>query len=129
MPATAELAFTVGTDDTAAALGSGDLPVLATPRLLAWCEAATIAVAAGALGPDGEHRSSVGTRVQLEHLVATGVGGTVRVMATLEASDGRLLKFSVVALDAQERCVATAEITRVLVDADRFLARVKPAQH
>ncbi len=102
--------------------------MLATPRLLAWCEAATIVVAVEALGPEGEKRSSVGTRVQLEHLVATGVGGTVRVMATLKASDGRLLTFSVVVLDAQERCVATAEITRVLVDADRFLARVKPAQ-
>ena len=37
----ATLTFTVGDDDTAEALGSGSLPVLGTPRLLAWCEAAT----------------------------------------------------------------------------------------
>ena len=42
-PTTATLSFTVTDDDTAAALGSGSLPVLATPRLLAWCEAATCA--------------------------------------------------------------------------------------
>ena len=103
--------------------------MLATPRLLAWCEAATCAAATLASGSDSAPgRTSVGTRVQLEHLVATGVGGTVRVTATLLASDGRLLRFSVVALDADERCVATAEITRVLVDADRFMARVRPAQ-
>ena len=50
--------------DTATALGSGDVAVLATPRLLAWLEAATVAAAADVVGP-GE--TSVGTRVELEH--------------------------------------------------------------
>ena len=45
----ATLEFTVTEDDTAVALGSGDLPVLATPRLLAWCEAATCAAVEAAL--------------------------------------------------------------------------------
>ena len=51
--------FTVADDDTAAALGSGDLPVLGTPRLLAWCEATTCAALAEELtGAE----TSVGTR-------------------------------------------------------------------
>ena len=41
----ASVTHVVGPDDTAAALGSGDLPVLGTPRLLAWCEEATVAAA------------------------------------------------------------------------------------
>ena len=58
MTTTATLAFTVTDADTAAAVGSGDLPVLGTPRLLAWAEAATCAAVADELD---EHRTSVGT--------------------------------------------------------------------
>ena len=78
----ASLTFTVTDDDTAAALGSGCLPVLGTPRLLAWCEAATCA----AIEPElGEGETSVGTRVTLEHTRGSRVGvrlvriGLVRV--------------------------------------------------
>ncbi len=121
----ATLTFTVGDGDTADALGSGDLAVLATPRLLAWCEAATCAVDLRTAAAPG--RTSVGTRVQLEHLMASGVGTEVQVTATLERSDGRLLHFAVVAHDDADRLLATGEVTRVLVDAERFLARVPAA--
>ena len=60
----ATLGFTVTDADTAAAVGSGSLPVLGTPRLLAWCEAATCAAIDPTL-PEGS--TSVGTRVELEH--------------------------------------------------------------
>ena len=63
-------------DDTAHALGSGDLEVLATPRLLAWCEQATVRALAGRLA-DAE--STVGTRVELVHQRATAVGADVMV--------------------------------------------------
>jgi len=96
--------------------------VLATPRLLAWCEAATCAVEV----PGAQGRTSVGTRVRLDHLAAGGVGTTVRVTATLESQDGRLLRFAVRAQDGDERLLATGEVTRVLVDRERFLARVSP---
>ena len=91
----ATLEFTVGEADTAAAVGSGDLPVLGTPILLAWCEAATCAAVAAALGV-GE--TSVGTRVSLEHLAASPVGERLSVSATLVYVDGRLLRFEVVAV-------------------------------
>jgi fluoroacetyl-CoA thioesterase len=115
------LKFTVTDDDTALAVGSGSLPVLGTPRLLAWCEAATCAEIEPALA-DGE--TSVGTRVQLEHLAASPVGAELEVSATTAYVDGRLHRFTVAARHAADgKVVASGEVTRVVVDAARFSAR------
>ena len=122
-PREARLTFTVTDDDTAAALGSGSLPVLGTPRLLAWCEAATCAALDGALPPGG---TSVGTRVALDHLAASPVGQQVEVTASASYVDGRLHRFAVAArhLGGNGKVVGTGEITRVVVDAERFLSRL-----
>jgi fluoroacetyl-CoA thioesterase len=118
------LSFTVTEDDTAIALGSGSLPVLATPRLLAWCEAATCAGIEPALG---EGETSVGTRVQLEHLAASPVGAEVEVTAESAYVDGRLHRFTVAARHrADGRVVGAGEVTRVVVEAERFMARISP---
>jgi fluoroacetyl-CoA thioesterase len=121
----AMLTFTVGDDDTAIALGSGSLPVLGTPRLLAWCEAATCA----AIEPTLEEGStSVGTRVELEHRAASPVGAEVQVSVAASYVDGRLHRYTVVAShagdDGDGKVVATGEITRVVVDSERFLGRL-----
>ncbi len=123
---TATLTFTVTAEDTALAVGSGSLPVLGTPRLLAWCEAATCAAIEPALA---EGSTSVGTRVQLEHLAASPVGAVVEVSATSVYVDGRLHRFSVAARHAggtakNAMVVAAGEVTRVVVDAERFLSRI-----
>ncbi len=121
---TATLDFTVTDDDTAVALGSGDLPVLATPRLLAWCEAATCAAVDASLT---DTSTSVGTRVQLEHVGASAVGAQVRVTASVVYVDGRLVRFEVVAEQApDDKVVAHGEVTRVVVDRERFLSRLAP---
>jgi fluoroacetyl-CoA thioesterase len=122
-PQEARLTFTVTDDDTAAALGSGSLPVLGTPRLLAWCEAATCAALEASLPPGG---TSVGTRVALDHLAASPVGQQVEVTASASYVDGRLHRFTVAArhLGGNGKVVGTAEITRVVVDAERFLSRL-----
>ena len=120
---TASLSFEVTAADTALALGSGDVEVLATPRLLAWCEAATVAALAGGEGLAAT-ATSVGTRVRLDHLAATPVGGQVEVTATLQHRDGRLVRFDVAATDRSGRVVATGEVFRVVVERDRFAARV-----
>ena len=118
----ATLSYVVGADDTAAALGSGSLPVLGTPRLLAWLEAATCAALEPIL-PDGS--TSVGTRVQVDHLAASPVGATVEVSASSAYDDGRLHRFAVAARDgASGKVLAAGEITRVVVHAERFLARL-----
>jgi predicted thioesterase len=119
----ATLTFTVTDDDTAAAVGSGSLPVLGTPRLLAWCEAATCAAVEPALA-DGE--TSVGTRVSLEHLAPSPVGQQVEVTASASYVDGRLHRFTVAArhLGGNGKVIGTGEVTRVVVDGERFLSRL-----
>ena len=112
--------FTVTEDDTAFAVGSGSLPVLGTPRLLAWCEAVTCA----AIDPTLEDgRTSVGTRVTLEHLAASPVGAEITVSASSSYVDGRLVRFTVAAREGA-KLVGNGEVTRVVVDAERFLSRL-----
>jgi len=117
---TATLERTVGDDDTSLAVGSGTLLVLATPRLLAWCEAATSEAIAPALEVG---QASVGTRVSLEHMAPSSVGATVQLTASVVHVDGRLVRFSVSAREAG-KLVGSGEVTRVVVDAERFMSRV-----
>ena len=109
-------------EDTALALGSGDVPVLATPRVVALAERATCAAVAPHLTDD---LTTVGTRVEVDHLVPTPVGGTVTVEAVLEGIEGRRLTFGVRVSDT-ERAVATGTVVRVLVTRERFLRTVAP---
>lgn len=117
--ATARVELTVTDADTAQALGSGDVPVLATPRVLALAEAATVAATATEL-PTG--MTTVGTRVTLEHLAATPVGRSVAAMAKLAEIDGRRLVFDVVVFEAGTT-VARGSVERILVDRHRFVER------
>ena len=119
----ATLSFTVGDADTALALGVGTLAALGTPRLLAWWEAATCAAIEPALA-DGA--ISVGTRMTLEHLAASPVGQEVEVSASTTYVDGRLHRFTVSArhVGGDGKVVGAGEVTRVVVDAERFLARL-----
>lgn len=114
----ARVELTVTDGDTAQAIGSGDVPVLATPRLLALAEAATVAATATRLPPGA---TTVGTRVELAHAAPTPVGRTVVAEARLATVDGRRLTFEVTVADG-EAPVATARIERVLVDRRRFLS-------
>lgn len=111
----------VTVEDTARALGSGDLEVLATPRLLSWCEHATVLALAGELA-DGE--TSVGTRIDLAHLRPSPVGAAVTVRADLVHVDGRLLRFDVHAEDLEGVALGHGQVTRVVVDRQRFLDRL-----
>src|SRR5689334_10337485 len=111
--------FVVSEADTAVAVGSGSLPVLGTPVLLAWCEAVTCEV----LGLT-EPQTSVGTRVALEHLAASALGATVVVTATVSYVDGRLVRFDVSARQPDGKLLGSGEVTRVIVDGERFLSRI-----
>jgi fluoroacetyl-CoA thioesterase len=117
---TATREFVVSGQDTALAVGSGSLEVLGTPILLAWCEAVTCA----ALDlPEGS--TSVGTRIALEHLAASPLGAAVSITATVAHVDGRLIRFRTEARDpATGKLLGSGEITRVIVDPERFLSRV-----
>lgn len=107
--------------DTALALGSGGLAVLGTPRLLAWCEAATCRALEGRLPPGS---SSVGTAVALQHLAPSAVGEMVTVVAVVRTATGRRIGFEVEATDAGGTVVGRGTVERVVVDDARFLARL-----
>lgn len=111
--------------DTATALGSGDVPVLATPRLIAWMEAATVRAAAPFLWTG---QTTVGTAIRIEHRRATTVGGSVEITATPPRDPAsRRLTFDVQAIDGSGRVVAVGQIDRAIVDRQRFLASVSAA--
>ena len=118
---TASITFTVEEGDTALAIGSGDVPVLATPRLVTLVEKASVAAIGDKLGPD---KTSVGYEVQLAHLSPTPVGSEVTAEATLEGVEGRRLTFRVAVTDARG-LVAAGRITRVVVVRDRFIERAQ----
>ena len=105
--------------DTAIALGSGDVPVLGTPRLVAWLEAATVSTAASLL-EDGH--TTVGTAVRVKHRAPTAVGGTIGCTAeVLSGPDekGRLT-FAVRAVDGEGQVAGEGEIDRVIVERATF---------
>jgi predicted thioesterase len=114
--ATAFAHLTVTDADTARAVGSGDVAVLATPRLLALCEEATVAALAPVLAP---HETSVGARVVLDHLAPSPVGAHVSAEAVLTTVEGRRLTFRVVARQG-ERVIAQGSVLRVIAARTRF---------
>lgn len=105
--------------DTAIALRSGEVAVLATPRLVALCEEATCAALAGRLAPG---TTSVGTQIQFSHLAPSALGITVTAEAVLDKVEGRRLVFTVSASDPNG-LVGAGKVTRVLVEIDRFVKR------
>lgn len=112
-----EADLVVAQQDTAIAVGSGEVPVLATPRVIALCEQATVVAVSRQLGAN---ETTVGMRVQLDHLVPTKVGGKVKAEATLEKVEGRRLTFTVSVSDARG-LIAAGKVTRVVVDIERFM--------
>jgi fluoroacetyl-CoA thioesterase len=107
--------------DTASALGSGDVPVLGTPRLLALAEQASCRAVEDAMESG---QSSVGTHVELAHLAPSAVGERVDVHAELVEVDGVTLRFEARAEHPHDgKLVAQGRLIRVIVDRTRFLAR------
>jgi fluoroacetyl-CoA thioesterase len=112
---------TVTEDMTADRLGSGDVPVLGTPVVLALVEAAAVAAVADELEPG---TTTVGASVGLDHLAPTPVGGTVTATAALAQVEERRLTFRFEVTDAAGP-VARGEHVRVIVDRDRFLGTAR----
>ncbi len=117
--------------DTAIQAGSGDVPVLATPRLLALAEAACVTALESHLDAG---MTSVGTGVALEHRRASPVGTEIEVEAELTEVTGRRLVFSFIARHVRpgmdsgpdedgELVAGAGTVARVVVDRDQFLAR------
>ena len=108
----------VSEDMTAQALGSGEVPVLGTPALVALVERAAVEALSGRLG-DGE--TSVGATIELHHLAPTPVGEPVMATVRLASIDDRTLDFEIEVLD-RAGTVARGRHRRVVVDRDSFVA-------
>jgi len=120
---TATVSLDVTDDDTALAIRSGDVGVLATPRVVALAEEAAVKALDGALSAGS---TTVGYRVQLDHLAPTMPGTTVTAEAVLEAVEGRRLT-SRVAITDPRGLVAAGRITRVAVERNRFMEKAAGA--
>jgi fluoroacetyl-CoA thioesterase len=117
----ASVVRTVGEQDTAAAVGSGDLPVLGTPVLLAWLEAAAVEVC----GSSAE-QTSVGARAGIDHLRPSPVGARLTCTATVAEVDGPMVTFKVSAVQSvngEEVLVGRGLVTRAVVERERFMSR------
>jgi predicted thioesterase len=119
----AQLELTVTDADTAEWFRSGNVPVLATPRLIALCEEASCRATDGHLT---KAQTSVATRVQFDHLAPVAVGKVILAEATLVKVEGRRLTFTVSAARLEGDgggLVGAGRVTRVLVDEATFLAK------
>jgi predicted thioesterase len=118
--ASATRSLTVSESDTAPHHRSGDVPVLATPRLIALCEEATVAAVAPHLPDD---HTTVGARIEFDHLAPSAVGSEIHAKAGLTTIDGRMLTFAVTVAHAGKE-IARGTVIRAVVDRTRFLERL-----
>ena len=111
----ARSAATVAAGNTAAAMGSGDLAVFATPAMVALMENA------GEL-PGGA--TTVGSEMNVTHIKPSGLGAEITATAVLAEVEGRKLTFNVGARDA-EGLIGEGIHVRYIVDREKFMAKVK----
>lgn len=112
--------LTVGEQNTAIAFGSGDMPVLATPQMVALMENAAMLAVSPEL-PEGS--TTVGSMINTSHLRPTAVGQTIKATATLEAVEGRKLTFSIRAEDSNGT-IGEGTHVRYIVDREKFMSKL-----
>lgn len=115
-----EESVVVDENKTAAAYGSGDMNVYATPAMVALMEQACMKLAAQKLP---ETHSTVGTSVDIKHIKATPLKQSVRCKALLEKVDGPKLTFSVEAHDEDGK-IGFGTHKRFVVEKESFLKNI-----
>ncbi len=111
---------TVTAEDTSVVVGSGDLDVLATPRLITWCENAAFQVCQQSI--DADH-TTVGTTIKMEHVRGSAVGTELTVHCAEPINDGRRLVCHLRVTDSEGEELARGEVHRAVVDPDRFMRK------
>ena len=101
-------------------VGSGDLPVFATPMMMALMENAAMLCVADEL-ENGS--STVGGQISSSHIKPTGLGKTVTATAELISAEGRKLKFKVSASD-EGGLIGEGEHLRFIIDKEKFMSKV-----
>lgn len=110
--------------NTAVLLGSGALPVLGTPAMVALMEQAACNALSVHL-PLGT--TTVGTSLAIKHLTATPLGHHVQATATVTAVEGQRVTFTVAAYDEKEK-IGEGTHERFVVNAERFMQKVNSKQ-
>jgi predicted thioesterase len=118
---TAAVSAKVDESNTALAVGSGNLPVFATPMMIALMEQAACAVLSDALPED---ETSVGTMINVQHSAASPIGATITATATITAVFGRKITFKVTASDNIGE-IGNGTHERFVVDSERFMGRAE----
>ena len=106
-------------NNTASAVGSGLVPVFATPYMIALMENAAVNAVLPALAED---EGTVGTKLNVAHSAATPVGMKVWAEATLTAVEGKKLSFDVVAFDECGE-IGRGTHERFVIKPEKFLAK------
>ncbi|MBP3258317.1 MAG: thioesterase family protein [Bacteroidales bacterium] len=111
----------VAPEDTAISQGSGQLKVLATPRLVALMENAAMLTVAPSLSPE---ETTVGGQISITHLAPSAVGTEIAATAVLEKVEGRKLTFSVSAKEG-DKLIGEGTHIRFIVNKEKFMAKLK----
>ena len=111
---------TVSAGNTAAAMGSGDLDVFATPAMVALMENAAMSAVADEL-PEGS--TTVGAMMNTTHIKPSAVGDTVSATAVLKEVEGRKLTFEVRAQDSKG-VIGEGTHVRYIVDKEKFMSKL-----
>lgn len=119
-----EVRLVVTEEDTAQHLGSGNVAVLATPRMIALMEKASVKAVDHFLPPG---QATVGSEIRVRHLAATPQGMEVTVYSELMEVEGRRLTFKVEAFDEREKIGEGTHI-RFIIDLDRFREKIEAKQ-
>ena len=115
-----QVSMVVRDRNTAKAMKSGILPVFATPAMIALMEQAASELLGDCLD---DHQTSVGTLVNVEHLVASPIGLQITATATIDHVSGRKVEFTVTASDGKKE-IGKGKHTRMIVDIDKFLLKL-----
>lgn len=111
---------TVSNENSALTMGSGNLPVFATPAMVALMENAAMLAVADVL-PEGF--TTVGSEMNVQHIKPSPVGAKITAIALLTAVEGRKLTFDVSAYDGEEQ-IGTGVHVRFMVDIERFVNKI-----
>ena len=102
-------------------MGSGDMPVLATPAMMALMENAAMLAVADEL-PKGS--TTVGGHIESSHLKPSKIGDVVRAEAEVTKADGKKIEFKVAAFSG-DTLLGEGTHLRFIVDREKFMSKLK----
>ena len=105
---------------TAIKMGSGDMPVLVTPAMMALMENAAMLAVADEL-PEG--CTTVGGHIESSHLKPSKIGDVVRAVAEVAKVDGKKIEFKVAAYSG-DTLLGEGTHLRFIVDREKFMSRL-----